>query len=77
MEYDTELSKQLADELVDLWTECSMRCDRIEELLKQIKETEKWAYKHSVVLNIAFFKNTKDILGCGQIYQTTHYTNKI
>ena len=41
MEYDMNLGKKLAEELVDLWTECSMRCDRIEELLKQIKETEK------------------------------------
>ena len=41
MEYDTELGIQLVDELVELWTECSIRCERIEELLKQIKETEK------------------------------------
>ena len=36
MEYDTELSKQLVDELVELWTECSIRCDRIEEIIKQL-----------------------------------------
>ena len=46
MKYDTELSKHLADELVELELECSMRCDRIEELLKQIKETEKQGYSN-------------------------------
>lgn len=41
MEYDINPREKLGEELVDLWTECSMRCDRIKELLKQIKETEK------------------------------------
>ena len=38
MKYDMEQGKQLVDELVELWSECSMRCDKIEELVKQIKE---------------------------------------
>ena len=33
-----EQGKQLVDQLIELWTECSVRCDRIEELVKQIKE---------------------------------------
>ena len=41
MEYDINLREKLGEELVDLWTECSVRCERIEELLKQIKETER------------------------------------
>ena len=38
MKYDIEQGKQLVDELVELWTECSVHCDRIEELVKQLKE---------------------------------------
>jgi len=40
MEYDMELGKQLVEELVDLWNDCRIGCDRIKELVKQIKETE-------------------------------------
>jgi len=40
MEYEMNLKEKLGEKLADLWTECSMRCQRIEELLKQIKETE-------------------------------------
>jgi len=36
-----ELGEQLVNELLDLWTECKSKCDRIEELVKQLKETEK------------------------------------
>jgi hypothetical protein len=35
------LGIELAEELVDLWTECSRRCDKIENLVRQNKETEK------------------------------------
>ena len=41
MEFDMSLREKLGEELVDLWVECSMRCERIEELLKQIKEKGK------------------------------------
>jgi len=41
MEYDIELGRQLVDELTDSWLECRRRCDKIEDLLKQIKESEK------------------------------------
>jgi len=38
MEFNIELTKQLGEELTDLWLECSIRCDKIEELVKQLKE---------------------------------------
>ena len=41
MKYDMELASQLAEELVNLWTECSIKCERIENLVKQIKGPEK------------------------------------
>jgi len=41
MEYDIEQGKQLVDELIELWVETRIRCDKIESLVKQIKETEK------------------------------------
>lgn len=37
MKYDIDISKQLAEELVDLWNECHKRCDKIENLVKQFK----------------------------------------
>ena len=40
MEYDMDISKQLVDELVELWVETKVRCDKIEELIIQIKETK-------------------------------------
>jgi len=37
-----DMSKQLVDELVELWVENKIQCDKIESLVKQIKkETEK------------------------------------
>ena len=41
MEYDLDFGKQLIDELVDLWVEIKVRCDKIEQLIKQLKESEK------------------------------------
>jgi len=41
MKYNMEISKQLVDELVSLWSECSTRCDKINNLVKQIKESER------------------------------------
>jgi hypothetical protein len=38
MKYDLEQGKQLIDELLDLWIETKVRCDRIEELVKQLNE---------------------------------------
>jgi len=38
MKYDMELGKQLVDELIDLWIETKSQCDKIESLVKQIKE---------------------------------------
>jgi len=38
MEYDLDLGKQLVNELVDLWVETKVRCERIEDLVKQLKE---------------------------------------
>ena len=40
MKYDLEQGKQLIDELIDLWIETKMRCDKIEELVKHLKEME-------------------------------------
>ena len=36
--HNEELSYQLAKEMSDLWYECKIRCDRIEEIAKQIKD---------------------------------------
>ncbi len=41
MEFDMKLGKQLVDELTDLWSECSRRCDSIEKLIKEINEKNK------------------------------------
>ena len=41
MKYDKELMDKLGNELVGFWSECSVRCDKIESLVKQLKETEK------------------------------------
>ena len=41
MEYDIKIGKQLIDELIDLWTENKIRCEKIEQLIKQLKETKK------------------------------------
>ena len=38
MEYDLDLGKQLVNELVELWVETKVRCERIEDLVKQLKE---------------------------------------
>ena len=38
MKNDLKMGKQLIDELVELWIETKIRCDKIEELVKQIKE---------------------------------------
>ena len=35
-----EQAKQLINELTDLWLECSRRCDKIEELIKQLNKEE-------------------------------------
>ena len=41
MKYDMELSKQIRNELVELWLKTKIRCYKIESLDKQIKESEK------------------------------------
>ena len=38
MKYNIEIGNQLVNELVDLWAETMIKCDRIEELVKQLKE---------------------------------------
>ena len=38
MEYDVELGKQLVDELLELWVETKTQCERIEDIVKQLKE---------------------------------------
>jgi lysozyme family protein len=38
MTYNDELSCKLAKEMSELWYECKVRCDRIEEITKEIKE---------------------------------------
>ena len=40
MKNEIEQGKELVDELIELWTECSKRCDSIEEIVRQIKEKE-------------------------------------
>jgi len=41
MNYTIEQGRNLIDELLDLWIETKIRCDKIEELVKRLKETEK------------------------------------
>ncbi len=41
MKYDMEQGKQLEDELVELWIETKVRRDKIESLVKHLKEAEK------------------------------------
>ncbi len=36
MKYDIEMGKQLIDELVELWIETKIKCDKIERLVKDI-----------------------------------------
>ncbi len=38
MKYTMEQGKQLIDELIELWIETKLRCDKIEELVKQLKD---------------------------------------
>ena len=38
MEYEIGFEKQLINELINLWIECSIRCEKIEELSKKINE---------------------------------------
>jgi len=38
IEFDLELGKQLVNELVNLWIETKVRCETIEDLVKQLKE---------------------------------------
>jgi len=38
MEYDMKIAEQLAEELVNLWVETKMHCEKIERLIKQIKK---------------------------------------
>ena len=38
MGYNEELRLQLTKEISDLWFKCKIRCDRIEEISKHIKE---------------------------------------
>jgi hypothetical protein len=40
MNYVEENRNQLAKEMAELWFECKVRCDRIEEIVKKINETE-------------------------------------
>jgi len=41
MRYEGELNIQLAKEMAELWFECKIKCERIEEIIKQIKDIEK------------------------------------
>jgi len=38
MESDLETGKQLVDELLDLWSECQNRCNRIEKIIEELNE---------------------------------------
>ncbi len=38
MRYDTEMGKQLIDELIELWSETKIQCDKIEDLVEQLKD---------------------------------------
>lgn len=38
MKYTIKHSKQLIDELIDMWIETKIRCDRIKELVKHLIE---------------------------------------
>jgi hypothetical protein len=39
--YDKELMSKLGNELFELWNECNARCDKINNLLKQLNKTKK------------------------------------
>jgi len=41
MNYNQELANKLGNELFELWNECSIRCNRIEQLIKEINEKKK------------------------------------
>ena len=41
MKYDEELNHLLAKEFSELWFECKIRCDKIEEIIKQINKIKK------------------------------------
>lgn len=41
MEYNLEEGKRLVDELLDLYSECQKRCDRIEEIIEKLDEQKK------------------------------------
>lgn len=41
MKYDKELIDKLGIELFELWNECSVRCDKIDNLMKQLTEMKK------------------------------------
>ena len=49
-----DMSKQLVDELVELWVETKIQCDKIESLVKQIKKRQRnsWFFKEEIVMNI-------------------------
>lgn len=36
-EYDKELVQRLGDELMDLWSECKERAERIEQIMEQLE----------------------------------------
>jgi hypothetical protein len=40
MEYDMELGKELINELLELWVETKVKCEKIEELIKQFEENK-------------------------------------
>ena len=37
MDFDEEVTYELAKEMAELLLECKVRCDKIEEIVKQIK----------------------------------------
>ena len=38
LKYEEEITCQLAKEMTELWLECKSRCEKIEDIAKQIKE---------------------------------------
>ena len=36
MKYDKEIIDKLGTELFELWTECRVKCDKIDNLMKQL-----------------------------------------
>lgn len=61
MEFDIELGKQLIDELLELWVETKIKCDRIEQLTKTTKRKNKLGSVHLYFLKLFIIISIQEI----------------